>query len=92
MIEGLAVWIGREAVVITAARPLLVLSSAVWGGGLVSARAIVNLHVAVDDPCTDPPRMFGVYAREQSVPEPYVGLLTGARTCLLYTSPSPRDA
>jgi iron complex transport system ATP-binding protein len=80
MIEGLAVWIGPEAVVLTAARPLNVLSSAVWGGGLVSARAIVNLHVALDDPCTDPSAMFGAYARAQSVPEPYVGLLTGAGT------------
>jgi iron complex transport system ATP-binding protein len=67
-------------VVLTASQPLSVLSSAVWGGGLVSARAIVNLHVALDDPCTDPSAMFGAYARAQSVPEPYVGLLTGAWT------------
>jgi iron complex transport system ATP-binding protein len=80
MIEGLAVWIGPEAVVLTGSQPLSVLSSAVWGGGLVSARAIVNLHVALDDPCTDPSAMFGAYARAQSVPEPYVGLLTGAWT------------
>ena len=70
MIDGLAVWIGPEAVVFTAATPLTVLSSAVWGGGLVEARAIVNLHVALDDPCADPPRMFAAYARAQSVPEP----------------------
>src|SRR5437867_3658062 len=80
MIDGLAVWIGPEAVALTAATPLSVLSSAVWGGGLVSARAIVNLHVALDDPCTDPPRMLRAYARAQSVPEPYVGLATGAWT------------
>jgi adenosylcobinamide hydrolase len=80
MIEGLAVWIAPEAVVLTAARPLHALSSAVWGGGLVSARAIVNLHVALGDPCTDPPAMLEAYARAQSVPEPYVGLLTGAWT------------
>ena len=58
MIEGLAVWIGPEAVVLTSACPLTTLSSAVCGGGLVTARAIVNLHVALDDPCTDPPSMF----------------------------------
>jgi iron complex transport system ATP-binding protein len=40
----------------------------------------VNLHVALDDPCTDPSALFGAYARAQSVPEPYVGLLTGAWT------------
>src|SRR5499427_8519098 len=78
MIEGLAVWIGPEAVLLTSACPLTTLSSAVCGGGLVSARAIVNLHVALDDPCTDPPSMFGAYVRAQDAPEPYVGLLTGA--------------
>jgi adenosylcobinamide amidohydrolase len=80
MIEGLAVWIGPEAVVLTSARPLTVLSSAVWGGGLVTARAIVNLHVALDDPCTDPPALLAAHVRARSVPEPYVGLLTGAGT------------
>src|SRR5262249_61141976 len=78
MIEGLAVWIGPEAVLLTSACPLTTLSSAVCGGGLVSARAIVNLHVALDDPCTDPPSMFGAYVRAQDAPEPYVGPLTGA--------------
>jgi iron complex transport system ATP-binding protein len=80
MIEGLAVWIGPEAVLLTSACPLTTLSSAVCGGGLVSARAIVNLHVALDDPCTDPLSMFGAYVRAQDAPEPYVGLLTGAWT------------
>jgi adenosylcobinamide amidohydrolase len=80
MIEGLAVWIGPEAVVLTSARPLTVLSSAVWGGGLVTARAIVNLHVALRDPCTDPPALLAAHVRARSVPEPYVGLLTGAGT------------
>ena len=80
MIDGLAVWIGPEAVVLTSACPLTTLSSAVCGGGLVNARAIVNLHVALGDPCTDPASMLGAYARAQGVPEPYVGLLTGAWT------------
>src|SRR5215472_14417294 len=80
MIEGLAVWIGRDAVVLTSACPLTTLSSAVCGGGLVTACAIVNLHVALDDPCTDPASILGAYVRGQGVPEPYVGLLTGAWT------------
>lgn len=80
MIDGLAVSIGAEAVVLRAAAPLRVLSSAVWGGGLVSARAIVNLHVALDDPWPDLRAMFEAYALAQDVPAPYVGLLTGART------------
>lgn len=80
MIDGLSVWIAPEAVVVTAARPLHALSSAVWGGGFVSARSIINLHVALRDPCSDPPSMLEAYARAQSVPDPYVGLLTGAWT------------
>ncbi|MGH7644213.1 MAG: adenosylcobinamide amidohydrolase [Gemmatimonadales bacterium] len=80
MIEGLAVRIGPEAVVIVAAYPLGVLSSAVHGGGFASARAVVNLHVDTDNPCADPPSMLAAYARRAGVPEPYVGLLTGAWT------------
>jgi adenosylcobinamide amidohydrolase len=80
IIEGLTVQTGPEAVVIVAAQPLRVLSSAVHGGGLASARAIVNLHVGKDDPCADPAGMLAAYARRVGVPEPFVGLLTGAWT------------
>lgn len=80
MIEGLVVRIGPEAVVVTAARPLGVLSSAVHGGGLTTARAVVNLHVGNDDLCADPSAMLTAYARRAGVPEPFVGLLTGAWT------------
>jgi adenosylcobinamide hydrolase len=80
MIEGLGVRIGPEAVVVVAAQPLRVLSSAVHNGGFASARAVVNLHVGKDDPCADPPAMLAAYARRAGVPEPFVGLLTGAWT------------
>ena len=80
IIEGLTVRTGPEAVVIVAAQSLRVLSSAVHGGGLASARAIVNLHVGKDDPCADPAGMLAAYARRVGVPEPFVGLLTGAWT------------
>ena len=80
MIEGLGVRIGPEAVVVVAAQPLRVLSSAVHGGGFTSARAVINLHVGKDDPCVDPPAMLAAYARRAGVPEPLVGLLTGAWT------------
>ena len=80
MIDGLAVRIGPEAVVLVAAQPLRVLSSAVHCGGFATARAVVNLHVGKDDPCADPPAMLAAYARRTGVPEPVVGLLTGAWT------------
>jgi adenosylcobinamide amidohydrolase len=40
----------------------------------------VNLHVGKDDSCVDPSAMLTAYARREGVPEPFVGLLTGART------------
>jgi len=80
VISGLAVRTGPEAVVIVAAQPLRVLSSAVHGGGLASARAVVNLHVGKDDPCADPAGMLAAYAHNAGLPELFVGLLTGAWT------------
>jgi len=80
MITGVSVEVGMEAVVVSSARPLRVLSSAVHRGGFVDARSIVNLHVAKRDPCTDPSGMIGAFARRAALPAPWVGLLTGALT------------
>jgi iron complex transport system ATP-binding protein len=80
VIAGVSVETGREAVVVKSDRPLRVLSSAVHGGGLTEARAVVNLHVGKSDPCRDPSRMIDAFARRAGVPEPWVGLLTGAPT------------
>jgi len=79
MIEGLGVRIGPEAVLVMAAQPLCVLSSAVHGGGFTSARAVINLHVGKDDPCADPPAMLAAYARRAGVPEPLRALKVGIR-------------
>ena len=81
-IDGIVVRADAEAVVIVSAQPLRVLSSAVHGGGFASARAVVNLHVGKDDTCVDPSAMLTEYARRAGVPEPFVGLLTGAWTDL----------
>ena len=85
MIDGLAVRMDETAVVVTSRHPLIALSSAVHGGGFQSARAVINLHVAKHDPCVDPAAMLGAFARRAEVPEPYVGLLTGAWTELATT-------
>lgn len=85
MIDGLEIRIDREAVVVASERPLIALSSAVHGGGLQSARAVVNLHVTKDEVCSDPAGMLAAFARRAAVPEPYVGLLTGAWTELAMT-------
>lgn len=80
MIEGIELSIDREAVVVKSARPLNACSSAVVRGGLVDARAIVNLHVPKNHSCADPSGMLAAFVRRAAVPEPYVGLLTGAWT------------
>ena len=79
-VNGIAVGIGPEAVVIQSERPLLTVSSAPVGGGLARVRAVINLHVRKNDPCLDPAAMMTAFARRAGVPAPYVGLLTGAWT------------
>ena len=80
MSAGVSVEVGSEAVVVTSREPLRVLSSAVHHGGFAEARAIVNLHVGKNDPCSDPAGLIGAFARRAGVPAPWVGLLTGAHT------------
>lgn len=80
MIPGLRVAIDERAVVVAAERPLRVLSSAVLRGGLVDARVIVNRHVDKGHPCSEPDGILAAFARDLGLPEPYVGLLTAART------------
>lgn len=80
MIEGIEVRVDREAVVVLAATPLQVVSSAAVGGGFGRARAIVNLHVPKNHPCDDPAGDVARFCRARGIPEPYVGLLTSAWT------------
>jgi adenosylcobinamide hydrolase len=78
--DGVEVVVGPEAVRVTAARELAVISSAFAGGGLARARTIVNLHVAKNFPCADAETIVVAYARRHELPPPYVGMLTSAWT------------
>jgi adenosylcobinamide hydrolase len=79
-IEGVEVEISPEAVVVTAAAPLTVLSSAVAGGGLGRARTLVNLHVDKDCPWQDAEVRLDAFAARRRLPAPWIGLLTAAST------------
>lgn len=79
-IDGVATSITSEAVVVTAARELTVVSSAVVGGGLVRARTIANLHVPKDVTDADAEAAVAAFARRRALPAPWVGLLTSAWT------------
>jgi adenosylcobinamide hydrolase len=80
MIEGIAVEIDREAVVVRAAQPLVVLSSAVAGGGAGTARTIVNVHVPKAFRCEESERVLDDVVRRRGLSPPVVGLLTAAST------------
>jgi adenosylcobinamide hydrolase len=79
-IDGIEVEVSTEAVVVTAAAPLTVLSSAVAGGGLGQARSIVNLHVDKHCPWEDAELRLDAFAAGRRLPAPWIGLLTAALT------------
>jgi len=79
-IAGVHVDIGHEAVVVRADEPLTTASSAVVGGGLGRASAIVNLHVAKNFRSEHADRVLEAFVARRSIPAPWVGLLTGAWT------------
>jgi len=72
--------IDREAVVVRAERPLTTVSSAVVGGGLGRASAIVNVHVPKNFRGEHADRVLGEFVSRRSIPAPWIGLLTGAQT------------
>jgi adenosylcobinamide hydrolase len=80
VLSGLDVTASAAGVVVRSATPLAVASSAVVGGGLARVRAIVNVHVEKHGSLADARRAADAFARAHGIDEPYVGLLTGART------------
>jgi adenosylcobinamide hydrolase len=80
MIDGVEVTIDRDAVVVTAREPLTVLSSAFVGGGLGTARAVVNLHVRKNIPEAETEGLLPAFVERREIREPWIGLLTSAWT------------
>ncbi len=79
-IAGVHVDIDREAVVVRAVAPLTVLSSAVAGGGVGLASAIVNVHVPKNFRGEHAERVLAEFVERRQIEAPWVGLLTGAWT------------
>ena len=79
-LPGITVTTGPRAVRVSSQRPLTVLSSAVVGGGLGSAREILNAHVDDRYDGERPEDDLVVVAAELGVTEPFVGLMTAAYT------------
>jgi iron complex transport system ATP-binding protein len=79
-IEGIAVAVDAEAVVVVAERPVSVVSSAPVGGGVARVRSLLNVHVAKDFAGGDLAAPIAALARARRLPAPWVGFLTAART------------
>jgi adenosylcobinamide amidohydrolase len=80
MIRGVTIEVDGEAVVVRAEEGLRVVSSAIVGGGVGEARAIVNLHVPRGFECRESEQVLAEFARRRGVAAPFVGLLTAAST------------
>jgi len=80
MIDGIAVDVDAEAVVVRSATPLATVSSAILGGGQGRARTVVNLHVPRSFPCETSLDALEAFARRRALARPLVGLLTAAWT------------
>ena len=80
MIAGVDVVIDAAGVAVKAATPLRAASSALVGGGVGVADAVLNVHVAKGFACADATATLAAFARRHAVTGPYVGLLTAALT------------
>ena len=90
-IPGIIVTIAETAVRVASDRPLTVLSSAMIGGGLTETRHVVNMHVADvadDSRALDDLRAF---ASHLGITEPFVGLMTAAKTQHARLAEASRD-
>jgi adenosylcobinamide hydrolase len=77
-ISGIHIEQNHEAVIISSERPLAVLSSAIVGGGLTITHSIVNYRVNKEYFNNNPAYDLEAYAHRQSLPNPFVGLMTAA--------------
>jgi adenosylcobinamide amidohydrolase len=80
VIHGVTVGVSPEAVWVRSGPPLRVVASAVVGGGLALTRHIVNMRVPSGYRCAEPADDLRAFAARLGIGEPFVGLMTAART------------
>jgi len=80
VIAGVEIDVGPDATWVRSAAPLRVLGSAVVGGGLDAAHHLVNMRVPEGHRCVDPAGDLRDFAERLGIAEPFVGLMTAART------------
>lgn len=69
-----------EALVLSSRKPLVVLSTAIVGGGLLKTQHIVNKHVEHGYNCLEPEKDVISFARSVGIAEPFVGMMTAVKT------------
>ncbi len=79
-VPGVTVSFGPRAVHVSSEEPLVVLSSAVVGGGYGETRDILNVHVDDKYDGERPDEDLAAAAAELGVARPFVGLMTAAYT------------
>jgi iron complex transport system ATP-binding protein len=80
VIAGVEIEVRADAVWVRSLVPLRTLASAVVGGDLEATRHVVNMRVPEGHHCPDPARDLRPFARSLGIAEPFVGLMTAART------------
>jgi iron complex transport system ATP-binding protein len=90
-IDGMSVTIDAEAVCVSSARPLRILSSAVLGGGFTEAHDIVNVHVDKDYDGDRPEDELAAFAAGRGAAAGAVGLMTAAETQYAVVEVAARD-
>jgi iron complex transport system ATP-binding protein len=80
VIDGVTVAVSAEAVWVRSSAPLRVVASAVLGGDLALTRHVVNMRVPSGYRCARPADDLRAFAARLGVDEPFVGLMTAART------------
>ncbi len=79
-IAGLHLELDEQAIILRSETPLTILSSAVVGGGLTTARVIINRHVSKYYDHPHPEKEMQLFAANRGILEPFVGLMTAVFT------------
>ncbi len=73
---GITVTLDNEALIVHSDAPLRMVSSSVTGGGFVSARAIINMHVDKNYNCASPADDLRALAARRGISDPFQGFMT----------------
>jgi len=77
-IPGIVIKTDPTALIVESQQSMTVISSGVINGGLVEARAIINLHVVKGYDIADPVADFLRFSEARGYPAPFVGMMTAA--------------